>query len=50
MGGLDFNITDKVFIGVEGKYIYTDEADVHAEVDEFNLNGLIATGVFGFRF
>jgi opacity protein-like surface antigen len=49
-GGLDYNITDKVFIGFEGKYIYTDEAEVHNGIAEFNLNGIFATGIFGFRF
>jgi hypothetical protein len=47
---MSYNITDKILIGLDGKYIYTDEADVHESTVKFNLNGLIVTGVFGFRF
>ena len=53
LAGLSFDITDTVLIGVEGKYIFTDEAKIsmpQVESGEFNLNGYTITGVLGFRF
>jgi len=48
LGGLNINITDTLILGLEGKYIITQDADLDGI--EFNLNGFIATGVLGFRF
>jgi opacity protein-like surface antigen len=51
--GLGFDITDKFVVGIEGKYIFTDDAEMRvlqSESVEFNLNGYIITGVIGFRF
>ena len=55
-GGVHYNITPAVFVGVEGKYLWTDkvkleyeEFGAHREV-EFRLDGIIATGVIGIRF
>jgi hypothetical protein len=54
--GINYNITPKIFVGVEGKYLWTDkvkleyeEFGAHREV-EFRLDGIIATGVIGIRF
>ncbi len=54
--GSNVNISDKWFIGVEGKYIITADAKDTAVVLgvpitlEGNLNGFTLTGVIGFRF
>jgi hypothetical protein len=56
LAGANFNITDKCFLGVEGKYLITSNATVNDTlfgIDvEFNdnANGFIITGVLGFRF
>jgi len=56
LGGLNYNITDTLFLGLEGKYIMTQDAELEFTIGsvpvelEFNLNGFIATGVLGFRF
>ena len=56
LAGANFNITDKCFFGVEGKYLITSNATVNdtlfgIEVEfEDNANGFIITGVLGFRF
>lgn len=56
LGGLNINITDGAFIGLEGKYIFTQDAELKKNIAgipfevEFNLNGYIVTGVIGFRF
>jgi outer membrane protein W len=54
--GINYNITRKIFVGVEGKYLWTDKVKVkYEEFDaghevEFRMDGIIATGVIGFRF
>jgi opacity protein-like surface antigen len=56
LAGANFNITDKCFFGVEGKYLITDDAKVSGTLfgipveTEGNANGFIITGVLGFRF
>lgn len=48
VAGVNVDLSKKVFLGVEGKYIVTSEADFSgAKVD---LNGVIVTGVVGYRF
>jgi len=54
--GVDYNITPAIFIGAEGKYLWTSEAKLEDTVSgipvgaKFNLDGIIATAVLGFRF
>jgi opacity protein-like surface antigen len=48
IGGLDFDLTESFFVGIEGKYLITDDAEVGPF--EFNLNGYFVSGVLGFRF
>jgi outer membrane protein W len=54
--GANYNITKKVFIGVEGKYILTTDAEFQGTAlgipfkVESDLNGFILTGNLGFRF
>jgi len=56
LAGANFNITDKCFLGVEGKYLITNDAEVSGTLFgipvevEGNANGFIITGVLGFRF
>jgi len=51
VAGLNFNVTDIVFLGLEGQYIFTEDAhfsDVYsleASIDGYNISGVI-----GFRF
>jgi opacity protein-like surface antigen len=47
-GGFDFDINETFFIGVEGKYIITGDAEVGPF--EYNLDGYFVSGVLGFRF
>jgi len=46
--GVHYNITPKIFVGVEGRYLWTDKVDL--EYQEFRMDGIIAHAVFGFRF
>jgi opacity protein-like surface antigen len=54
--GIHYNITPAFFVGVEGKYFWTDDVDVRDEVlgvsagRKFDMDGIIATAVIGFRF
>jgi len=49
LAGANFNITEKCFLGVEGKYYITvSEPEIFGE--EFDADGFIITGVLGFRF
>jgi opacity protein-like surface antigen len=49
--GATFDISPKWFLGVEGKYLFTDEATAFDEDIEIgDLNGFTATGVIGYRF
>jgi opacity protein-like surface antigen len=51
--GLNVNLTNSIFVGVEGRYIWTGEADIDifdgASID-FDINGFTVTGNLGFRF
>jgi len=54
--GVHYNMTRWMFVGAEGKYLWTDRAkpeDVFFGVPfgvKFKLDGILATGVLGFRF
>ena len=54
--GVNYNITEEFFLGIEGKYLATTDADFSGTPAggtarlETDLNGVIVTGVFGFRF
>jgi opacity protein-like surface antigen len=52
--GFHYNVTPNIFVGLEGKYLWTDRATLDAEtyygvpVDvTFKMDGIIAAGVFG---
>ena len=53
--GIHYNITPGIFVGVEGKYLWTDKVEwdevlgIPAE-GKFKMDGIIATAVIGFRF
>ena len=54
--GINYNITPRIFVGVEGKYLWTDKVKLEygefgapLEV-EFRMDGIIATAVIGIRF
>ena len=60
-GGIHYNITPNnirpsIFVGVEGKYLWTDKAKLRDEAygipleARFKMDGIIATAVFGIRF
>ena len=46
--GIHYNITPRIFVGVEGKYLWTDKAKF--EYEEFRMDGIIANAVIGVRF
>ena len=54
--GVNYNITEEFFLGIEGKYLATTDADFSGTPVggtarlETDLNGVIVTAVFGFRF
>ena len=54
--GIHYNITPKIFVGVEGKYLWTDEVKLKDKAygipleAKFKMDGVIATAVFGIRF
>ena len=48
IGGMNFDINESFFIGIEGKYLVTDDAEIGPF--EFNLDGYFVSGVLGFRF
>ena len=58
MAGFNINLSDRVFIGVEGKYIFTasnrffctDISACQVSCAKINLDGFTATGVLGFMF
>lgn len=50
MVGTNFDISDSVFLGVEGIYIITDDAQFFGDPDGVNLHGFIVTGNIGLRF
>jgi hypothetical protein len=53
--GIHYNITPTIFVGVEGKYLWTDKVNgdevfgIPLET-KFKMNGIIANAVFGIRF
>jgi len=55
-GGIHYNITPKIFVGAEGRYLWTDRAKLKDEAygvpleSRFRLDGITATAVFGIRF
>lgn len=58
LAGVSFNIGQRMFIGMEAKQIFTDEANLIDKVSsvpayveaEFNLSGFMVSGLFGYRF
>ena len=56
VAGVNFNITRRFFIGVDGKYYWTDTVSVSKRVADIpviytgDLNGYAVNFVFGFRF
>jgi outer membrane protein W len=54
--GVNYNISEEFFLGIEGKYLLTTDAKFEGSATggqvklETDLNGYIVTGVFGFRF
>ncbi len=56
VAGVNFNITRRIFIGVDGKYQWTDSVRIIKRVADIpieyngNLNGYTINFVFGFRF
>ena len=56
LGGVNFDLTDKIFLGIEGKHIWTDEAQVDGAIAgvpvtiKTDLDGFMVTGNIGFRF
>lgn len=56
LAGANFNISEKYFLGIEGKYLITNDAEVSGTLfgipfdDEANANGYIITAVLGFKF
>ncbi|GAB7025937.1 outer membrane beta-barrel protein [Geotalea toluenoxydans] len=45
--GLNFNITDSFFLGLEGRYLWTDDSWGSSDA---NLDGFITTAALGFRY
>jgi len=52
MAGFEYNLNDQMFVGVEGKYILTGDAEFDFGLDEVetNLNGGAVTATIGYRF
>ena len=48
--GVNYNITPTVYVGLEGKYLWTSSLTVDNIDTDTNLNGIIATFNLGFRF
>jgi opacity protein-like surface antigen len=48
--GIHYNIAPKIFVGVEGKYLWTEQAKFEDLEEKFKLDGIIATAVIGIRF
>ncbi len=54
--GVNYNISEEFFLGIEGKYLLTSDAEFGSVATngsaslETDLDGYIVTGVFGFRF
>ena len=56
LAGVKLNITKTFYLGIEGKNIWTQDANITVEQDgkkyteEFNVNGYTLSGIIGFRF
>jgi len=48
--GIHYNIAPRIFVGVEGKYLWTEQAKFGDLEEKFKMDGIIATAVIGFRF
>jgi hypothetical protein len=48
--GIHYDITRGMFVGVEGKYLWTDRVKLDDLDVKFKMDGIIATAVFGVRF
>ena len=55
-GGIHYSLTPRIFLGVEGKYLWTEKVKLNGEragipLDaKFRLDGIIAAAVIGVRF
>ena len=55
-GGIHYSLTPTIFLGVEGKYLWTDKAKLDGDKSgvplnaKFRLDGIIAAAVIGVRF
>ena len=52
LAGVNFDIYEMVFLGIEGKFLITDGAESsHLKIGSFddNVNGFTLTGVLGFN-
>jgi outer membrane protein W len=49
LSGVNFDVASNVFLGIEGKYIFTDDFKISG-VDIASLNGYMVTGNIGYRF
>ena len=52
VAGINFNVNEVVFLGLEGQYIFTGDAEFSDGIysKSFNVNGYNVSGVIGFRF
>ena len=52
LSGITFDITESLFLGLEGKWLFGPDATLsNSRADiEFNINGFTLSGVLGFRF
>jgi opacity protein-like surface antigen len=48
--GIHYNIAPKIFLGVEGRYLWTEQVKFDHLEERFRMDGIIATAVIGFRF
>jgi opacity protein-like surface antigen len=48
--GIHYNIAPRIFVGVEGKYLWTDKVELEDLELKFKMDGIIATAVVGIRF
>jgi opacity protein-like surface antigen len=53
--GIHYHITPRIFVGVEGKYLWTDKVEWDEVIGipvegKFKMDGIIATAVIGIRF
>ena len=54
--GVNYNITSNLFVGAEGKYLWTRHTNLSDDVsgvsitEKFRLNGILTTAVIGYRF